>query len=90
MTNRELKQKYPMCWSVAYKDARYAQRHQFRFVDDREVILSYIKNQQYELLDYMENFYWLLKETDRRCERDLFNNRTPVSIERYTNSGDDE
>ena len=56
MTNRELKQKYPMCWSVAYKDAKYAQRHQFRFVEDREVILSYIKTNNMELLDYMENF----------------------------------
>lgn len=83
MNNKELKQKFPMCWSVAFKDARYAQRHQFKLKDDKETILSYIRAKRYDLLEYMEQFYWALKKSDRRCERDIYNTKIAVSFDIY-------
>lgn len=66
----DIKTKYPGCWSVAYREARYFLYHRYKVVEDKEFILELIKSKDYDALDYMENFYALLRE-DQTCNKDI-------------------
>lgn len=65
-----MKTKYPHCWSVAFHEARYFLYHKFKVVDDRDFIRSLIKANDFDMLDYMENFYILLRQ-DQTCNKDI-------------------
>lgn len=75
--NDKVRELYPGCWSIAFNNAKYFFYHRFKVEGDRELIRSLIKDKNWELLQYYENFYNLLRQ-DQKCNRDISSRTTPV------------
>lgn len=81
MSDKELKQNFPICWSIINREGRYLLYHAFKAREDRDTLLRYIKQKRYDLLDYMEQFYAHMRETDRICERDIMSRTYTQSLD---------
>lgn len=77
-----MKHKFPLCYSVAYYNARYFRYHAFKVKEDKEMILSLIKAGDEVTLQFYELFYKEMMKTDRACEKDISsrNEKTMLSL----------
>ena len=66
------KERYPLCFSVAYYEARYFIYQAFRVKEDRLFIISLINKKDEKNLDFMEEFYKTLLKEGRTCEKDIY------------------
>lgn len=66
-----LKTTHPLCFAVAYREARFFGYHAFKVKEDRELLLGMIEKNDKKNLDFMEGFYKLLIK-DQTCNKDIF------------------
>ena len=76
------KERYPLCFSVAYYEARYFIYHAFKVREDRLFIIDLINKKDTKNLDFMESFYNKLRE-EQTCNKDIYSrnsfNMLPLS-----------
>lgn len=72
MNKDSIKLKYPLCFSVAYCEARRFIYQAFRVKEDQQFILKLISKNDKKTLDFMEEFYKTVIKEGRSCEKDLY------------------
>lgn len=78
---------HPLCFSIAYREARPFGYHSFKVKEDRDFLLELIEKKDKKSLDFMENFYKMLKK-DQVCEKDIFS-RNSYKLGSLSDSGDE-
>lgn len=67
-----IKYSHPLCFSVAYCEARRFIYQAFRVKEDQSFILDLINKKDKKTLDFMEEFYKTVIKEGRSCEKDLY------------------
>lgn len=66
-----LKATHPLCFAVAYRDARSFGYQAFKVKEDRDFLLGLIDKDDKKALDFMETFYKSIQK-DQACKKDIF------------------
>lgn len=71
-----LQYSHPLCFSVAYCEARLFIYQAFKVKEDKQFIIDLISKNDKENLDFMEEFYKTVLKEGRTCENDVYSRNT--------------
>lgn len=67
-----VKYSHPLCFSVAYCEAKRFVYQAFMVKDDSKFIVELINKNDKKTLDFMEAFYKTLMKEGRQCQKDIY------------------
>ena len=67
-----LKYSHPLCFSVAYCEAKQFMYQAFMVKEDSTFIIGLVTKNDKKTLDYMEAFYRTIKKEERLCQKDVY------------------